>query len=196
MKTTKKKVMKSEATISILKIEESRLLMLNRSLKKTCDKHQKEARRYLFLMDKQTRIVDSAKNKKNRDFRGLEIKLEKVMQDSKTVKKELESKKKENEALLSDASVKKAEMQLKKETLKMDLAKIALDRQVLNHEAKIQENKQKADLALEHLRVKMASAQAKKEADAAAKEQAMFKKHEDFEKRKHQAKFLSSNMVS
>ena len=57
----------------------------------------------------------------------------------------------------------------------MDLAKIALDRQVLNHEAKIQANKQKADLALEHLRVKMASAQAKKDADAAAKEQALLK---------------------
>ena len=57
----------------------------------------------------------------------------------------------------------------------MYLAKIALDRQVLNHEAKIQANKQKADLALEHLRVKMASAQAKKDADAAANGQAMLK---------------------
>ena len=118
------------------------------------------------------------------------------MEQNKNFKKELKIKKKENEALLSDASVKKAEIKLQKETLKMELAKIGLDRQVLNHEAKIQENKKKADLALELLRVKMASSQAKKEADAAAKEQAMLKKHEDFEKRKNQAKFLSSNMVS
>ena len=66
-------------------------------------------------------------------------------------------------------------MELKKEALKMDLAKIALDRQVMNNEAKIRANKQKADLALEHLRVKMASAQAKKDADAAAKEQSLLK---------------------
>ena len=113
------------------------------------------------------------------------------MEDNKNFKKELEIKKKENEALLSDASVKKAEIQFKKETLKMELAKIALD-----HESKIQANKQKADLALEHLRVKMASAQAKKDADAATNGQAMLKKHEDFEKRKNHAKFFSSNMVS
>ena len=129
----------------------------------------------MLLLDKQALSVDSTKNKKDRDFRDLEDTLEKVMEQNKNFKKELEIKKKENEALLSDASVKKAEIQLQKETLKMELAKIGLDRQVLNHEAKIQENKQKADLALEHLRVKMASSQAKKEADAASKEQAMLK---------------------
>ena len=118
------------------------------------------------------------------------------MEDNKNFKKELKIKKKENEALLSDVSVKKAEIQLKNETLNIYLTKIALDHQVLNHEAKIQANKQKADLALEHLRVKMASAQAKKDADAAANGQAMLKKHEDFEKRKNNAKFFSSNMVS
>ena len=176
LKTVKKKLLKSEARISGLKNEESRLLLLNRSLKKSCEKHQKEARRNLFLMDKQARSVDSTKNNKDRDFRALEVKLEKVMEDNKNFQKEIAIKKKENEALLSDVSVKKAEIQLKKETLKMDLAKIALDRQVLNHEAKIHANKQKADLALEHLRVKMASAQAKKDSDAAAKEQALLKK--------------------
>ena len=118
------------------------------------------------------------------------------MEDNKNFKKELEIKKKENEALLSDVSVKKAEIQLKKETLKMDLAKIALDRQVLNHESKIQANKQKADLALEHLRVKMASAQAKKRRRRRRQGAGYIKKHEDFEKRKNHAKFLSSNMVS
>ena len=91
---------------------------------------------------------------------------------------------------------KKAEMELKKEALKMDLAKIALDRQTTNNEAKIRANKQKADLALEHLRAKMASAQAKKDADAAKKEKALDKKREYFEKRKYCASYFGSNMVS
>ena len=63
---------------------------------------------YLILMNKQARSVDSTKKKKDRDFRGLEAKFEKVMEDNKNFKKELEIKKKENEALLSDVSVKKA----------------------------------------------------------------------------------------
>ena len=66
----------------------------------------------------------------------------------------------------------------------------------MNNEAKIRANKQKADLALEHLRVKMASAQAKKDADAAEKEQFLVKKRGDFEKRKHCASYFGSNMVS
>ena len=53
-------------------------------------------------------------------------------------------------------------MDLKKEAFKMDLAKIALDCQTLNNETKIRAEKQKAELALEHLHAKMASAQEKK----------------------------------
>ena len=90
------------------------------------------------------------------------MKFEKVMNDNKNFEKINKIQKRENEALMSDASVKKAEMELKKEALKMDLAKIALDRQTMNNEAKIRANKQKADLALEHLHAKMASSQAKK----------------------------------
>ena len=86
-------------------------------------------------------------------------------------------------------------MDLKKEALKMDLAKIALDRQTMNNEAKIRANKQKTDLALEHLHAKMVSSQAKKDADAAQKEQVIEKKRYEFEKRKHYSTFFGSNMV-
>lgn len=44
----------------------------------------------------------------------------------------------------------------------MDLENITFDCQTLNNEAKIRANKQKAELALEHLHDKVASVQAKK----------------------------------
>ena len=41
LKTLNKKLLKSDATVSCLKSEETRLLLSNRSLKKSCEKHQK-----------------------------------------------------------------------------------------------------------------------------------------------------------
>ena len=118
------------------------------------------------------------------------------MKDNQKFEKVNKILKTENEALTSDFAVKKAEMDLKKEAIKMDLTKIALDRQTLNNETKIRANKQKGDLALEHLYAKMASAQAKKDADAAHKAQAIEKKRDDFEKKKHCSTYFGSNMVS
>ena len=91
------------------------------------------------------------------------------MKENKKFEKINKILKRENEALTSDATVKKAEMDLNKEAINMDLAKIALDLQTMNNQAKIRANKQKADLALEHLHAKMASAQANKDAAAAHK---------------------------
>ena len=68
-------------------------------------------------------------------------------------------------------------MDLKKEAIKMDLAKIASDLQTMNNKAKIHANKQKEDLAL------MASSQAKIDADAAQKEQAIEKKMSGLQKK-------------
>ena len=65
------KLLKSEATVLRLKTEETHLLLLNRTLKKSSKKHQKDARRYLFLINKQKRSVFSTKKKKDRDFRAL-----------------------------------------------------------------------------------------------------------------------------
>jgi hypothetical protein len=90
LKTLNNKLLKSEATVSRLKSEETRLLLSNRTLNKSSEKHQKEARRYLLFLDKQTLSVDSAKNKKDRDFRALEDTLEKAMEQNKNFKKELE----------------------------------------------------------------------------------------------------------
>ena len=53
----------------------------------------------------------------------------------------------------------------------------------MNNEAKIRANKQKAYLALEHLHSKMASSQAKIDADAAQKEQAIEKKTSQLQKK-------------
>ena len=78
----------------------------------------------------------------------------------------------------------------------MDLEKIALDLQKMKNEAKIPANKQKAELALEHLHAKMASAQAKKKSDTTHKAQAIEKKRDYFEKRKHCSTYFGSNMVS
>ena len=86
------------------------------------------------------------------------------MKDNRKFEKINKILKTENEALTSDFAVKKAEIDLKKEAIKMDLEKIALDLQKMKNEAKIRANKQKAELALEHLHAKMASAQAKKDA--------------------------------
>ena len=66
----------------------------------------------------------------------------------------------------------------------MDLAKIAFYRQTLNNEAKIRADKQKAELALEHLHAKMVLVQAQKDADAAHKAKVIKDKYDDFEKRK------------
>ena len=76
----------------------------------------------------------------------------------KKLEKANKTLKTKNEVLTSDVSLKKAEMDLKKEAFKMDLAKIAFDRQTLNNEANIRADKQKTELALEHLHTKMASA--------------------------------------
>ena len=108
MKTLNNKLLKSEATVLRLKSEETRLLLLNRTLKKSSKKHQKEARRLLFLINKQKRSVVSTEKKKDRDFRALEVKFENVMHDNKNFVKINNIQKKENEALLSDVSVKKA----------------------------------------------------------------------------------------
>ena len=54
----------------------------------------------------------------------------------------------------------------------------------------------KAELALEYLHAKMASAQAKKDADAAHKAQAIEKKRDDCEKMKHCSNYFGSKMVS
>ena len=112
------------------------------------------------------------------------------------MEKAYEILKTKNEALTSDVTLKKAEMDLKKNAFKMDLANITFDRQTLNNKAKIRADKQKAELALEHLHAKMASAQAKKDADAAHKANASKDKHDEFEKRKQSSTFFGSNMVS
>ena len=65
----------------------------------------------------------------------------------------------------------------------MDLAKIDLECQTLNNEAKIRAEKKKAELALEHLHAKIASAQAKKDATAAHKAKEIKDKQDTFEKR-------------
>ena len=85
-----------------------------------------------------------------------------VMHNNKNFYKINNIQRKENVALLSDISVKKAKMKLEKDALKMYLANIALDCQVMNNEAKIRVNKQHSDLALEHLHAKMDSSQEKR----------------------------------
>ena len=122
LRTLNKNLRKSEAAVLHLKTEETRLLLSNRTLKKLSEKHQKDTRHYLFLINKQERSVVSTEKKKDRDFRALEVKSDNVMHDNKNFVKINKIQKKENEALLSDVSVKKAEMELKKEALKMDLA--------------------------------------------------------------------------
>ena len=102
----------------------------------------------------------------------------------KKMEKANKTLKTKNEVLTSNVTLKKAEMDLKKEAFKMNLAKIAFDCQTLNKKAKIRADKKKSELALEHLHAKMASAQAKKDADATHKAKAIKDKHDEFEKRK------------
>ena len=71
LKTLNNKLLNSEATVLSLKNEETRLLLLNRTLKKSSEKHQKDARRYLFLINKQERSVFSTEKNKDRNFRAL-----------------------------------------------------------------------------------------------------------------------------
>ena len=191
-----KKLRKADVKMSDFKNEETRLILSNKTLKKSSEKHQREAHRLLFSITKKEHSVSYTNKKKAGEFRALEVKLEKVVKENKKSEKINKILKTENEALASNVTVIKAEMDLKKEAIKMDLAKITLDRQVMNNKAKIRAKKQKADLALEHLNAKMASAQAKKDADAAHKEQVIEKKHDEFEKRKHCSNYFGSDMVS
>ena len=87
LRTLNNKLRKSEAAVSHLKTEETRLLLSNRTLKKSSEKHQKDARRYLFLINKQERSVFSTEKNKDREFRVLKVKFEKVMNDNKNFEK-------------------------------------------------------------------------------------------------------------
>ena len=78
----------------------------------------------------------------------------------------------------------------------MDLTKITLERQTLNNKAKIRAENKKAELALEHLHAKMASAQAKQDTATAYKAKHIKDKKDEFEKRKQHSAFFGSNMVS
>ena len=107
VRSLNKKLRKAEAAVFYLKTEGTRLLLSNRTLKKSSEKHQKEAHRLLFSINKKEHSVFSTNNKKDRDYRSLEFNFEKVMQDNKNFEKINKIQKKENEALFSDASVKK-----------------------------------------------------------------------------------------
>ena len=191
-----KKFRRTEAENYDRKSEETRLIVINKSLKKAVDKHQKEAHRLLFSMNRKEGSVSSTEKKIKIDFRALKVKFEKAMKEMKKLEKANKTLKTKNEVLKSDVTLKKAEIDFKKEAFKMDLAKIAFYCQTLNKEAKICADKQKAELALEHLHAKMASTQAKKDADAAHKAKAIKDKHDEFDKMKQCSIYFESNMVS
>ena len=87
LRLLKKKLSRADAEISGLKSEETRLIIANKSLKKAAEKHQKEAHRLLFFMNKKERSVSSTENKNAKYFRVMKFKFEKVMKDNRTFEK-------------------------------------------------------------------------------------------------------------
>ena len=82
-----KKFRKAEAENSDRKSEETRLIVINKSLKKAVDKHQREAHRLLFSMKIKEGSVSSTEKKIKIDFRALKVKFEKSMKEMKNWKK-------------------------------------------------------------------------------------------------------------
>ena len=101
-----------------------------------------------------------------------------------------------NDAIKLDMGVKKAEAKLKRKSMKKDIAQLAIERESRCAEDKLRANKQKSDLALKHMEARLAGVQAKKYAAADLKAKEIKQKQDVFEKRKQQASYFGSNMVS
>ena len=116
-----KKFRRAEAENSDRKSEETRLIVINKSLKKAVDKHQKEAHCLLFLMNRKEGSVSSTEKKIKIDFRALKVKFEKAMKEMKKLEKANKTLKTKNEVLTSDVTLKKAEIDLKRSLLRWTL---------------------------------------------------------------------------